>query len=159
MKPGPAPRPSHVKLLEGIPGRRPLPSNEPKPRVRQRVPSPPPSLGEEGQKEWRRLGSHLCKLGLLTDLDLTAFHMYCDSYESWRQYAREARKGPVIRTPNGYLQRNPYVGMANTAFRMARAMLAEFGLTPAARSRVVGESTNREGNDELMAWLLDGKVK
>ncbi len=153
MKPGPPRKPTNLRLLEGNPSGRPLPLSEPKPRRRQRLPSPPTDLGEEGVKEWRRVGTELMKLGLLTTLDITALHMYCDAAERWRLYAREARRGgAILKTPNGWYQQNPYVGMANTAFKQAHGMLAEFGLTPAARARLAVDPVSQE-DDELANWL------
>ena len=153
MKPGPPQKPTPLRLLEGNPSRRPLPLNEPKPRPLRRVPAPPEHLDEEGRREWRRLGSHLCKLGLLTDLDLTAFLAYCDTYERWLHYSREAKRAPLITTPNGHIQQSPFVGMANTAFKMMRSILGEFGLTPASRSRISVDPADRE-DDELSKFLF-----
>ena len=154
MKPGPQPTPTNLRLLRGNPSGRPFNVNEPKPRPRQRLPSPPSDLGEEGVKEWRRVGPELMKLGLLTNLDVSAFHLYTSTFEQWILYAREARRGgPLIKTPNGWVQQNPYIGMANTAFKMCRSMLAEFGLTPAARARIAVDPASKE-DDDLAKWLF-----
>ena len=149
---GRPPKPTRLRLLEGNPGKRPINENEPRPRQRQRIPSPPAGLGEEGAKEWRRLGPELVRLGLLTNLDITAFHAYCDTFERWVQYSREAKKAPLIQTPNGHLQQSPYVSMANRAFYMLNQSLARFGMDPASRSRIAVDPADRD-DDELSKWL------
>jgi P27 family predicted phage terminase small subunit len=105
----------------------------------QRIPSPPDDLGEVGAKEWRRLGPALRRRGLLTNTDLTAFHMYCATYERWVLYSREAKKNPLIATPNGMVLPSPYVSMANRALCLLRKSLARFGMTAASRARSSGK--------------------
>ena len=152
---GRPPTPTNLRVLRGNPSGRPLPTNEPRPRRRQRIPSPPESLGDVGAKEWRRLGPQLIELGLLTDLDLSAFHLYCSTYERWVKATLEADKAPVIVTPNGHVQQNPYVGLANRLFYMVNQSLARFGLDPASRSRIVVDPNDQRGdNSDLREWLF-----
>ena len=133
---GRPPKPAHLKLLEGNPGKRKLPDNEPKPEPRKRMPTPPRTLDKKGKKEWRRMAKVLMGLGLLTELDLTALHMYCDAYERWRKYSAELEKGFLIKTPSEFLRPSPYVAMARDALAQVKTMAEHFGMTPATRDRV-----------------------
>src|SRR5262249_37411259 len=72
---GRRPKPTHLKLLQGNPGKRPYNANEPKPAPQ--VPSPPEHLTEVALKEWNRLAELLGRIGLLTAIDRTAFAAYC----------------------------------------------------------------------------------
>src|SRR5215207_1010542 len=73
--------PTALKLLTGNPGKRPL--NEDEPRPAPRLPVAPTHLGDAAKKEWRRAGRFLLQLGLMSDLDRTAFAAYCTAYGRW----------------------------------------------------------------------------
>jgi len=65
--------------------------------------------------------------------------------------------GPtLVSTETGNLYQNPWQSVANKRFDQLRRMLAEFGLTPASRSRLrIGET---EEQDELEALLFRRNV-
>ena len=140
MTKGRKPKPSALKVLEGNPGKRPLPKNEPKPQPT--APECPDWLHENAKQEWERIAPQLERLGLLTSIDMAALAGYC---EAWAQY-RDAiefihKHGQVhpIRDNNGtikYLQQVPQVGIANQQMKQIRAFCSEFGLTPSARGRM-----------------------
>lgn len=150
---GRPPTPTKILELRGNPGKRPLNRNEPKPRQLRRMPSPPDSLDQVGQKEWRLLGPVLMKYGLMTVLDLTALHMYCDTYERWVYAVREAKRVRLITTPGGVIKMNPLAAEANRLFYMLHVSLSRFGLDPASRSRIAVDPADRE-DDELAKWLF-----
>jgi P27 family predicted phage terminase small subunit len=50
--------------------------------------------------------------------------------------AQVHRTGAVVRSPSGYPMINPHLSVANQAYGQLRAMIAEFGMSPASRSRV-----------------------
>ncbi len=76
MKPGTKPKPTALKLLEGNPGKRPLPMNEPKPAPT--APKCPSWLHKDAKKEWKRISTELERLGLLTQVDMAALAGYCE---------------------------------------------------------------------------------
>jgi phage terminase small subunit len=47
----------------------------------------------------------------------------------------------MVRTPNGYLQQVPQVSIAQTNLKIMLKFCEQFGLTPSARSRMIGEDT------------------
>lgn len=143
MKTGPKPKPTALKILNGNPGRRPLPANEAQLEITK--PEPPDHLAPEAVLEWNRLVEALYKSGLMTDADVGALASYCSAYGRWVQAERqlnEAAKadpetgGLVIRTSNGNVIQNPLVGIANKAHNDVMRYAAEFGMTPASRTRV-----------------------
>jgi P27 family predicted phage terminase small subunit len=77
------------------------------------------------------------KLGLLAHIDRGALAGYCACWSRWVQ-AEEAieAEGLTFSTPNGFLQQRPEVGIANQALRQMHRFAAEFGMTPAARTRI-----------------------
>ena len=156
MAKGKIPKPTAVKVLEGNPGRRPLNVNEPKPKAI--VPRCPSWLDDEAKREWERMSNRLDSLGLLTEVDGSAFAGYCQSYSRWKQAEEFVTKhGFVIKTPSGYLQQIPHVAIAQTYLKCMQKFCEEFGMTPSARSRLSGEDNS--GEDDSMGGLLFGIIK
>lgn len=80
---GRKPKPTNMKILEGNPGKRPLPTNEVKPK--QKAPRCPQWLEDDAKKEWKRMGKILEQIGILTEMDMTAFAGYCQAYARWKE--------------------------------------------------------------------------
>jgi P27 family predicted phage terminase small subunit len=144
---GRPPKPTHLRLVTGNPGKRPINADEPKPAAK--LPQPPAELGDDAKREWRRMAAELHTLGLLTNLDRATLAAYCQSYGRWlvaeRALARQAARDPVmqalmVRTKKGNVIQNPLVGTANKAMADVVRYAAEFGMTPSARSRIKAES-------------------
>jgi P27 family predicted phage terminase small subunit len=148
---GPSPKPTNLKLLQGNPGKRALNRNEPKPSVE--LLAAPDNLSDGAKTEWVRMSGILAHLGLLTAIDGTAFEAYCTVVARWRD-AEEALKktGPVVKSPSGYPMLSPYYCVANQSLAQMRAYLAEFGMTPSARSRI--SITSGEQSDPLEDFLF-----
>src|SRR5687768_10225656 len=91
---GRKPTPTRLKLLRGNAGRRPLNPNEPQPPAR--LPPPPAHLSREAKREWRRAGRFLLDLGLVSDLDRTAFALYCTAYGRWVEAEEAIRSYGVM---------------------------------------------------------------
>lgn len=148
---GPAPKPTALKVLQGNPGKRGLPKGEPRPAA-GKVPPAPRWLGEEARREWRRVARALHAAGLLTEADHDALALYCETFASWRRAEAQVRaKGEVVRTAGGNVIQNPYLSIANRAKKDALLLLREFGMTPAARSRI---SVEGGGDEPSLADLL-----
>lgn len=136
MRPrGPPPKPTALKLIAGNPGKRRLPTNEPKPPVA--APEPPAHLSDEAQEEWKRLMPLLIELKLMSPLDRAAFAAYCQAWgrhvEAERQIERD---GAVAEASNGCLMVHPWVTISKQAVDQMSRFMAEFGLTPSARGRM-----------------------
>lgn len=155
---GRKPKPTKIHILEG--GRkkthRPLPKNEPQPDISEKLPAAPKTLDKNGKKEWRRVGKELHKLGVLTNLDLTAFEGYCSSYSIWLNATENIQKtGMLIKAPSGYPIVSPYMSIANKAMIEMRKWLIEFGMTPSSRSRI--NLPAKEKEDNPLEKYLKGK--
>lgn len=143
MKPGPKPKPAHLKLLEGNPGKRAV-GVEPRPEISV-LPPPPDFLSIDARAEWDRVARQLHFLGLLTVVDVPSLSAYCQAYGRWVQAERAIAEmakhdmltgGLMIKTANGNAIQNPLVGTANKAASDMVRYASEFGLTPAARARL-----------------------
>ena len=156
---GAKPKPTHLKLVTGNPGKRKLNKNEPKPTPQ--LPMPPEDLCDDAKVEWGRVSEELFRLDLLTKLDRSALAAYCQAYGRWMQAERllgGARKkspangGLLIRTTNGNYVQSPLVGIANKAMADMVRYAAEFGMTPSARSRIQTNPKDEEDPaDEFLA--------
>jgi P27 family predicted phage terminase small subunit len=144
MTRGPKPKPAHLKLIEGNPGKRRIPQNEPRPEIGE-MPEAPVFLTVDARSEWDRVSIQLHRMGLLTEIDVASLAAYCQAYGRWvtaeRVIAAMAEKdqltgGLMIKTTNGNAIQNPLIGTSNKAASDMVRYAAEFGLTPAARARL-----------------------
>jgi P27 family predicted phage terminase small subunit len=95
---------------------------------------PPAYLTEYALEEWRRLAPELHALGLLMELDLTTFAVYCDAVAQWRR----ATEGLAAA---GGDPTCPLMRVVQDAGRHLLKVAGEFGLTPVARSRIKSSLT------------------
>ena len=154
MRAGRKPKPTAIKILEGNPGKRKLNENEPKPL--KKAPPCPKWLEPEAKKEWRRLAKALEAMGVLTEADMAAFAGYCQSYARWKEAEeRITDRGLVIRTPSGYPQQVPYISIAQQYLKLMQQYAEQFGLTPAARSRIIAGNGEGKAVDDMDALLGD----
>lgn len=129
------PKPTRLKELEGNPGKRALNANEPTPETA--APKCPSHLKGEARREWNRIVPELLALGLLTRIDKAALASYCSAWATYVEAdAKIKEAGLVVRTKQGNVIANPYLGARNTAMKLMKGFLIEFGLTPAARSHL-----------------------
>ncbi len=149
---GRKPKPTALKVLEGNPGKRPLNENEPKPE--KKAPKCPAWLEPEAKKEWRRMSKILLELGILTEIDTSAFAGYCQAYARWKEAEEFLTKhGTIFKTPSGYIQQVPQVSIAQTYLKIMKDFCTEFGLTPSARSRIHAGTAKGETDDPMEELL------
>jgi P27 family predicted phage terminase small subunit len=160
MAMGRKPKPTHLKLVTGNPGRRPLPAVEA--QAAPALPSPPPHLSDDAKVEWGRVSEELYKIGLLSGIDRASLAAYCQSYGRWagaeRAIAEMGKRdmltgGLMIKTSNGNAIQNPLVGTANKAMSDMVRYAAEFGMTPSARSRIIAAPPGSESQDPAADYL------
>ncbi len=153
---GRKPKPTSLKVLEGNPGKRPLNKNEPQPE--KKAPRCPSWLEPEAKKEWRRMAKALETIGVLTQVDKAAFAGYCQAYARWRE-AEEflSKHGTIFKTPSGYIQQLPQVAIARNYLQTMKDFCSEFGLTPAARTRIKVDQEAVSPDDPMDALLRVSK--
>lgn len=181
MKTGPAAKPTKLKELEGNPGKRALNPREPDPAPAL-LPCPAFIKGA-GRKEWQRISRELYKLGLLTPIDRAALAGYCVAWgqfeevekelarlkRSAREMARLKKKNPNARasifngmvsiTSNGNVVIEPLLSVRKQALEQMHKFLAEFGMTPASRTRIAGGgNTGKKKAQSPLERMLDGKA-
>ena len=156
---GPKPKPTVLRILEGNPGRRPLPQNEPQPKVG--LPRCPSSLSPDAKKLWQSLGKKLAGCGLVTETDGPAFELLITAYLEWHEAAAKvAQTGPVWLEKGVEIVRGP-VGYTFTGFRMisheSMQVLADIRLRRDGATRVVspGMHAGAGGTQPIIAKVPD----
>lgn len=82
-------------------------------------PAPPQHLDVDGAAMWKSLGDQLVAAGVLQVVDLFALEQLC---YAWSRFRKKAKAGMDVTASED---------------NALKALLADFGLTPAARRRVV----------------------
>ena len=138
---GPAPKPAGVRILEGNMAKRPLPMNEPLPFPGE--PDMPGHLDREARREWKRLVPILLAMRVLTTADGIALANLCQAYallvqahKAMRQASKGGGSGLLMKTPSGYVQQSPLIGIINGQVEIINRISREFGLTPSSRIRL-----------------------
>lgn len=153
MPRGRKPKPHHLKVIEGNPGKR---SMAPPPKAPPARPYCPAWLSKYAKTEWRRVVPELDALGVLTKVDRSALAAYCEAVATFKE-ATEAidkvgvlvqgrRKGDVIKNPALQVQRD--------AARLIATFSAMFGLSPSDRVRLMGDAKPGPAAGDPLETLL-----
>lgn len=146
---GANPKPTHLKILTGNPGKRPLPTLEPQPV--KASPDPPPDLTGEALAEWNRLAPELARLGLLTVIDRPFLVVLCEAWATYR-LARDilARDGVLVKSArDGSWTKNPAAQIARDQADLMMRYGSRFGLSPSDRVRLA-VAPDDDGGTELL---------
>jgi P27 family predicted phage terminase small subunit len=132
-------------MLKGNPGKRSLNRTEPNPERAPDVPDPPEFLTGYAAEEWRRIAAEMYYCGLLTVVDVNVFAAYCNAFKMWRTaleaWAKMTKEDPashglLVKTRKGAVVENPLSIVARHAANDMLKFACEFGMTPAARTRI-----------------------
>jgi len=155
------PKPTALKILEGNPGKRPLPQNEPKPLIKKQ--SCPALLDPIGAAEWKRIVPELERLDLFTIVDRSAITGYCVAYSKWVKAETVLKKDGLVYkitktdrngTPvSDYWMARPEVFIAHQMACLVLKYCIEFGMTPSSRVRL--SAGKKVEDDKEMEDLLD----
>lgn len=131
---GPPPLPSAVKRARGT--YRPHRARGEPVAVPGR-PKPPDFLGDDARREWNRIVPLLEQRGLLELVDRAILTGYCQAWGEIAEASRTlAEQGTTTIGPKGQLVAHPELRRLEVARQALRQYAQEFGLSPAARSRV-----------------------
>ena len=153
MTVGRKPKPTALRKYEGNLGKRAYNPDEPTPPPG--CPDCPPHLEGNAAEEWERLGPTLHRMGVLTGADRAAFAAYCQAWARWVEAEERLKALPaMVRTPNGHVQQNPWLAVANKQLELMGRFAVEFGLTPSARSRLKLPSVEDEGPTKVIRVII-----
>jgi len=132
------PKPTHLKLVEGNKGKRAVNNLEPDPDYLNDLRAPE-YLPQPAIAVWNDLAPKLRKAKLLTVLDVDAVSQLCVAIAQYR-YATQELNFDFINYGQKGQSLNQLMVAQSMAFKQANAIMQQFGMTPAARSRVVVNS-------------------
>lgn len=101
----------------------------------------PDWLDVEAKTHWDILSAELQQLDLLTNVDVGALAICCNAFSKFIKANQEIEKHGMLVTytnkgGNKNIVPNPYVAMSNKYSEVYKRYCTEFGLTPAARTRL-----------------------
>lgn len=136
--PGRKPKPTAKRKLQGNPGKRAMPADEPK--IETHRPRKPRGMND-GQpaaaKFYDRYAAVLAEAGITTLADEAAFRLmamhYAFALEAGKLLARE---GLMDEDERGLPRKHPMAQVWRDNSTMALKYMAEFGMTPSSRTRV-----------------------
>jgi len=151
MKPGPPPKPTALKLLEGYR----------KDRINENEPCPPPAVDlsppdglmtPEAIAEWHRTAPALAASGVLTTADITGFVMYCNLYAQYINISKITLDCEIVEAPRtGTPMRHPAVDIKHRTIELMLKIMIEYGMTPASRSRItISQIGQRDEMEEFL---------
>jgi P27 family predicted phage terminase small subunit len=152
---GRKPKPSALRVIEGMRGHRPLPTGEPKPEGT--MPPCPKWLSKGARVHWRQLAPQLLRMGVLTRIDGTSLACFCDCLERYTEAIEFLEKNGsviVVRDDKGqfrFTQPAPQVGIAAKMLEQMNKIGSEFGWAPAARARLSVPGAKLRPLDEIAA--------
>jgi P27 family predicted phage terminase small subunit len=153
------PKPTAQKVLEGNPGKRPLPRNEPK--LLAAIPEMPTQVASNvvARIEWHDITSLLFEHGMITGVDGKSLAIYCiafaDYIEAISMLEEHGKTQTSTRTRTE--SRSPWLGIKDRAEDVMRRYLIEFGLTPASRTKVTAATKQATQTTGYGALVLNKK--
>lgn len=144
------PKPTALKLVEGNKGKRALSKSEPDPEYLNDL-TAPDYLSDSAAKVWDEVVQNLRNARMLTKVDVPMLAMGCTAIAQYRTAARKADdnlvKSKIIAGDEGQPVEtgehvNPWLIVQSMSFKQAMAVFQQFGMSPAARTRI---SVNPQG--------------
>ena len=91
---------------------------------------------------------------VLTEADGMTLANLCQTWSTLVKAQQQlTEKGILYKTPSGHVQQSPLFSMVNQGVDTVTKLSREFGLTPAARSRIIAPAETDSTHDELAALL------
>lgn len=132
---GRKPKPTHLKLVGGNPGKRAMNKKELVPKGR--LSSAPEWMTDDQQAGWKYAIDN-APAGLLRLLDRSALTAWVVAEDLHKQAAIAVAKfGLITKSPTkGEPMQNPYLPIINRQSQIMMKAAAELGFTPSSRSRI-----------------------
>lgn len=139
-------KPTSLKLVEGNRGKRAMNKQEPDPDYLANL-TAPTWLPGPAKKVWDEVAPHLRSAKLLTNVDVDMLAMGCVAIAQYRNAATQVANAPIVKakkskdangkmvtTGSDYV--SPWVMLQSMSFKQAMTVFQQFGMSPAARTRI-----------------------
>ena len=123
----------------------------------QITPRCPEYLDERAKQEWKRLIPILKSMKVLTEADGLMLANLCQAVSMLSKAQQTLNeKGFLYKAPSGYVMQSPLLAVVNQCVDTITKLSREFGLSPAARSRITaGEPTLQDRCAAALATLQE----
>jgi len=142
--------PSALNELRDNPGNRRQNTREPK--TEPCLPEPPEYIQGDVRAAWKRIGSLVFGMGVLKASDAVALEVAAVAYVQWRVTAQwvidHAQAAELQKDVNGTLRRHPLAIAHKQNTTELTRILAEFGMTPVTRTRLMTTEPPHEETEE-----------
>lgn len=139
---GRPPKPTHLKVIQGNPGKRRL--AEPV-KARPERPRCPAYLTPYAKTVWKRLVPILDEIGILTGADRDTLAAYCQAVATFKESTEQIAKTGLLVKRRDAVVKNPLLQVQRDAARSIATYSAMFGLSPADRVRLAGSANPGAG--------------
>ncbi len=128
-------KPDHLKVVTGTAQKCRM--NPDAPAANPGIASAPEWLSDRASEIYARVGATILGMGIASPDDVDAMALLASRLEEVEILTAVIEdQGRTYLSDGGLWKARPEVSMRNEAMRHAQSLLAEFGLTPAARSKV-----------------------
>lgn len=118
------------------------------------APPPPAGIDPAAAAEWRRLAPLLVEVGTLTAADLRALQLLAETLASAAHLAATVKaEGYTVPGAAGGVKSHPCLVALSQARAQARALLADFGLSPRSRGGVDAAPDGSPPEDPAAAYF------
>ena len=149
-------KPTALKILQGNPGKRRMPENEPKPELISNIPIPPIHIVNDqvASAEWTRIITLLICNNMITGLDLTIVSAYCTSFSFWVDTLEQIKLSGLTDNAKKGKPKITYLWYAHQQAQTAMLKCAqELGLSPVSRPKI--KTISKQKTDSMEEFLSD----
>lgn len=133
-KSGPAPTPTHLRLLRGDRASR---INTREPTACSEPPEPPDGIADDVREIWEYTVRQLTSMRLASSADRDALLCLCEAIATHRKACAVLARSPIlVKSSQGSLIRNPALAVQRDSAHAIRSLAQVFGLTPSGRSTI-----------------------
>lgn len=126
------PKPTALKLVNGNPGKRAINGQEPDPEYLNDL-TPPDYLSAAAKVVWNEIAPNLRNARVLTKMDVPMLHTVCESIATYRKAVLKCQQLGEIGGSGSISQ---WEIVKSMSFKQAMAAMQQFGMSPAARTRI-----------------------
>jgi P27 family predicted phage terminase small subunit len=148
IMPNPA-KPTQMKIVQGNPGHRPLPQNEPMPEALDAGTPAPDKFATNSQATiaWEGVLPLLVNMRVMTEADIPMLILYCEAYsDEVNAIEQMGVEGAVQTASTGHAQVSAWYTVRKDARIVQMKILSLFGMTPSDRTKVQTVAKKKEKN-------------
>ena len=148
-------KPTHLKLIEGTRDRRPLRLRKCEANAKKPLRAPPDWFNNDLIASWNFALDHAPR-GLLKEIDRALLTSWVIAEYIHQRASRQLLASQLlIKSPNGSPIQSPLLGIINRQVVLMKAIAAEMGFSPAARTRVIVEAETDEDDEIARRYFRD----